>query len=93
LRKDNQKEWTIDTFLLSCRVMGREVEKGILGHILNIARENGVEKIRAQYIPSKKNNPVENFLPSCGFKKEGEYWIYSLNSPFKIPDYISVSAE
>ena len=93
IRKNDPKEWTIDTFLLSCRVMGREVEKGILGHILNKAKKNGVEKIKAQFIPSKKNKPIENFLPSCGFKKDAEYWIYSFDSKFRIPDYITVSEE
>jgi len=93
VKKENQKEWTIDTFLLSCRVMGREVEKSILAHIISKARESKVERIKAQYIPTKKNKPVESFLPDCGFHKEGDYWIYSVNSSFKAPDYLKVSVE
>jgi FkbH-like protein len=91
VKKDTPKQWTLDTFLLSCRVMGREVEKAILGHIVKKAKENGVEKIKAQYIPTPKNKPVENFLPSCGFTKEGDYWFYSKESNFKIPDFLTVS--
>ena len=91
--KENKKEWLIDTFLLSCRVMGREVEKGILGHILNNAKENGVERVKAQFIPSQKNAPIENFLPSCGFQKEGDYWIFEINTSFVVPDCIKVSVE
>ena len=30
INKDNKQQWTIDTFLLSCRVIGRGVEDGIL---------------------------------------------------------------
>jgi FkbH-like protein len=93
VKKGNPKEWTLDTFLLSCRVMGREVEKGILAHIIEKARENKVERIKAQYIPTKKNKPVESFLPNCGFSKEGDHWIYSINSSFKVPDYLRVSVE
>lgn len=93
VKKDNQKEWFIDTFLLSCRVMGREVEKGILGHIINKAKENGAEKIKAQFIPTQKNKPIEDFLPNCGFYKEGDYWVYSLNSPFEIPKCLTVCAD
>ena len=93
VQKDSSKEWSIDTFLLSCRVIGKEVEKGILGHIIKQAKKSGVERIKAQFIPSKKNKPIENFLPNCGFTKEGEHWIYLLNSTFKIPDYITVSAQ
>ena len=68
IRKE-ARDWFIDTFLLSCRVMGREVEKAILGYIINKAKENGVEKIIAQFIPSEKNKPIEQFLPNCGFQK------------------------
>jgi predicted enzyme involved in methoxymalonyl-ACP biosynthesis len=73
--------------------MGREVEKGILGYIIKEAKKSDVEKIKGQFIPSKKNKPIENFLPNCGFRKEGEYWIYSLNSTFTVPDYLTVSAQ
>ena len=91
--KENPKEWLIDTFLLSCRVMGKEVEKGILGHIISKAKENGVELIKSQFIPSQKNKPIENFLPSCGFHKDGNYWVYSLKSQFIIPDYLTIRVE
>lgn len=93
IHKENQKEWLLDTFLLSCRVMGREVEKGILSHIVNKARESGVERIKAQFVPTSKNKPIEDFLPNCGFKKEGDYWVYSIKSQFVIPDCLTVSAE
>lgn len=93
VHKENPKEWFIDTFLLSCRVMGREVEKGILGYILNKAKENGIERIKAQFIPSQKNKPIEDFLPSCGFQKEGDLWIYLIKFPFIIPECLTVRAE
>lgn len=93
IHKENQKEWLLDTFLLSCRVMGREVEKGILSHIVNKARVSGVEQIKAQFVPTSKNKPIEDFLPNCGFKKEGDYWVYSIKSQFVIPDCLTVSAE
>ena len=93
VHKENQKEWFIDTFLLSCRVMGRQVEKSILGHILNKAKAQGVEQIKAQFIPSQKNAPIADFLPSCGFKKDGDYWIFRLNTPFLVPNCIVVRAE
>lgn len=93
VRKDSKKEWFIDTFLLSCRVMGREVEKGIMGYIINKAKESGTEKIKAQFIPTQKNKPIEDFLPSCGFYKEGDYWVYSLDTDFEIPKCLTVCAE
>jgi len=93
VNKENSKEWLIDTFLLSCRVMGREVEKGMLGYIMNKAKEHGVEQIKAQFITSQKNKPIEDFLPNCGFHKDGNSWIYSLKVPFTIPEYLTVRVE
>ena len=93
VHKENFEEWFIDTFLLSCRIMGREVEKGMFGYIVNKAKENGIEQIKAQFIPSQKNKPIENFLPNCGFQKHGDYWIYSLKTQFTIPEYLTVRVE
>ena len=93
VKKEKPTEWLLDTFLLSCRVMGREVEKGILNFILDTAKKNGVQKIKAQFIPTQKNKPSESFLPDCGFKKNGEYWIYDLSIPFESPKYVQVNVE
>ncbi len=90
VQKNGSKQWILDTFLLSCRVMGREVEKSILGHIIKTAKEHGIEKIKADFIPTQKNKPIEHFLPDCGFKKEGNSWTISINETFQIPDFIKV---
>ena len=73
-------EWNIETFLLSCRVMGRRIEDGIMEYILNEARKQGIKRVKGQYIPTGKNKPCENFLSHSGFKKEGEDWILHLKS-------------
>jgi len=90
VEKNGAKEWILDTFLLSCRVMGRQIEKSILGYIIKLAKQNNVNKIIANFIPTKKNQPIENFLPDCGFKKEQDFWSISLNDSFMAPDFIKI---
>jgi FkbH-like protein len=90
VEKDGTQEWILDTFLLSCRVMGREIEKSILGYIIKKAKENGIKKIKAEFISTQKNKPIENFLPDCGFKKNGNLWEISLNETFSNPDFIKI---
>jgi FkbH-like protein len=90
IEKENQKEWRIDTFLMSCRIMGRDIEKGIMAHIINKAKENNVEKINADFIPTQKNKPIENLLSDHEFKKDGESWTYIINSEIKLPEYLSI---
>ncbi|MDC0170041.1 HAD-IIIC family phosphatase [Candidatus Nitrosopelagicus sp.] len=87
------KVWNIDTFLLSCRIMGRGVENGILSQILIDAKNNGIEEIRANFIPTKKNKPAENFLSDFGFEKNNDYWIYKLNNEIKLPKHLKVEIE
>ena len=87
------KIWSIDTFLLSCRIMGRGVENGILSQILIDAKHNGVEEIRANFIPTQKNKPAENFLPYFVFQKEVDNWIYKLNNEIKLPKHLKVEIE
>ena len=88
--KTKPNEWIIDTFLLSCRIMGRGIEEGIIGKILEIAKNKGIEKIIATFIPTEKNKPAENFLKNYGFEKEDEKWIFLLKNKIKIPDYLEV---
>ena len=90
VEKNGTKEWILDTFLLSCRVMGRQIEKSILGYIIKIAKQNNVDKISANFIPTKKNQPIKNFLPDCGFKKEKDFWSISLNDSFMAPNFIKI---
>ena len=88
VKKDNEEEWIIDTFLLSCRVIGRGVEEGILDYIINEARKNNVKRIIGNFIPTKKNKPSESFLPNFGFEKVNDYWIYSLEKHSKKPSHL-----
>jgi FkbH-like protein len=90
--KTNSNEWNIDTFLLSCRVMGRKVEDAIMGYIINLAKHEGIKKIKANYIPSQKNKPCESFLSDLEFYKERDYWFFDTDNTFKIPNYISVKS-
>ncbi len=91
--KKQDKVWYIDTFLLSCRIMGRGVENGILSQILIDAKNNNIEEIQASFFPTQKNKPAENFLSDFGFKKEGQNWIYKLNNEIKLPKHLKVEIE
>ena len=91
--KKNETYWTIDTFLLSCRIMGRGVENAILSQILKEAKHNGVEELRAEFIPTAKNKPAENFLADYGFTKQDNFWVYKLNNDIKSPNHLKVETE
>ena len=56
----------VDTFLLSCRVLGRGVEHKMLTQLAEIAKERGLKQVNLKYIQTAKNLPALNFLTSVG---------------------------
>ena len=62
--------WEIDLWLMSCRVLGREVESEMLNILVRSAKENKIQKIRGFYIPTNKNKLVENHYKIHGFSFE-----------------------
>jgi FkbH-like protein len=61
----------LDTFLMSCRVIGREAEAAFLECLLRELVERGVSDLRAAYIPTSKNALVAQFLPQHEFDAAG----------------------
>ncbi|MDP9158642.1 MAG: amino acid adenylation domain-containing protein [Acidobacteriota bacterium] len=69
---------SVNSFLLSCRVLGRGVEHAMLRKLGSVAISRGVARVDIQFIPSKKNSPALNFLEGVAaqFKEigAGVYW-------------------
>ncbi len=58
----------LDTFLMSCRVLGRQLEQAFLNHLIVKLRDKGVCRLEAAYIPTKKNQQVARFFCEMGFE-------------------------
>jgi FkbH-like protein len=63
--------WEIDTWLMSCRVLGRKVEHMVLGEILKHARDAGIQKLVGSYRPTERNKLAVDHYVSLGFTKVG----------------------
>ena len=75
----------IDTFLLSCRVLGRGVEHQMLAKLGDIAQDRKIERIDVPYVPTERNQPALDFLDSVGgnFKQYvDEGWLFKLPAKF-----------
>jgi FkbH-like protein len=64
--------WEIDTWLMSCRVLGRKVEHMVLREVLEHARHAGIHKLSGTYIPTDRNKLVIDHYPRLGFTKAVE---------------------
>lgn len=56
----------IDTFLMSCRVMGRKLEDVVINELA--AKYAEKRKIIGEFIPTVKNSPVSRLYDKLGFK-------------------------
>ncbi len=64
-KKDSQM--TIDTWLMSCRVLGRQVESACMNVLAERAKNLGVAEIVGEYIPTAKNDMVKEHYQKLGF--------------------------
>lgn len=62
----------VDTFLMSCRVIGRGVEDALIGHLAAEARQRGCRRMTGEYRATKKNAMTADFYPRHGFQPTGE---------------------
>lgn len=65
-------DWEIDTWLMSCRVLGRGVENAVLQQIIEHAGRRGIRKLIGAYRPTPKNKLVEHHYSKLGFTQTRE---------------------
>ena len=64
----------IETWIMSCRVLKRGVEKLLLNKVVEKAKELKFNTIIGEYIPTTKNIIVKNFYKNLNFKKKNKQW-------------------
>ena len=58
----------IDSFLLSCRVLGKNIEDVFIRYVLNKLKEAGIKKVQALFLKTIKNIQVQEFYDQVGFQ-------------------------
>jgi FkbH-like protein len=77
----------IDTWVMSCRVFGRQLEAEALNIAVDACRQRGARQLRADFLPTAKNGVVAKLYPSLGFVPSptepspdgGSRWILNLS--------------
>jgi FkbH-like protein len=98
ITQDGVRALDLDTWLMSCRVLGRSVENAILAVVVDTARQAGVERLIGHYRPTSKNAMVRDLYPRLGFEPAPEaaqgdetVWEFFLNAePVEMPEYFSL---
>jgi FkbH-like protein len=93
IKKSQKYEWLIDTFLLSCRVIGKKIESAFLNEVIDILKSKKASKLYGQYIDSKKNHLTKNFYKDHDFylsDKKDSIWEYDLQKTPEAIDFIKI---
>lgn len=90
----------IETFLVSCRVIGRTIETAMLHRLVTAARAAGVKAIEGWIIPTKRNEPVRDLYERHGFtalevgEDGGVKWRLELTAAnFAVPEWLRIVEE
>lgn len=84
----------IDSFLMSCRVIGRTVETALLAHLAADAGQQGAKFLQGWFLGTKKNAPAREFYRDHGFEvaeqtAEGVLWKLDLREKhISTPEWI-----
>jgi FkbH-like protein len=96
ITRDHDDECEIDTFLLSCRVIGRTVETALLANLAESAQQRGRKRLTGWFVPTRKNAPARDFYEQHGFERQevndtGSLWTLDLKrSTLRSPEWIKV---
>lgn len=90
IRLDGEKAH-IESFLLSCRILGKGIETAILNSLLNHLFEQGIKSVTADFIRTAKNSQVADFYDRHGFELVEETscekkYALTLTGQIDIPD-------
>ena len=79
LRPEDDHTMFIDTWIMSCRVLKRGVERAVLNHIVTFAKANGFSVLKGEYIPTAKNALVKDHYQNLGFQESDEPGVWQLD--------------
>jgi FkbH-like protein len=86
----------ITDFLMSCRIMGRNIEFAIMDTIWADLKKEGCEEVTAHYLATAKNKPVSDFYEKLNFKlvssteEQKDYQLNVNDYTYKNLNYIKI---
>jgi FkbH-like protein len=79
-------------FILSCRVLGRNIEETMLAMAIHHAQSLGIENVYARYIATSKNKPCLDFFKNLTprLQQQGDCFFWEGTQAFPVPEHIEV---
>ncbi len=87
---------SVDSLLLSCRILGKGIEEAFVKTVFNLLRLDGYRKVKALYLPTPKNGQTADFyermgMTCCSTGDDGsKHYEMELNDVFEIKNYYNI---
>lgn len=87
---------SIDTLLLSCRILGRGIEEAFIKTVFNLLRLDGFRKVKAVYLPTAKNSQTADFYDRMGMtcmsvdNDGAKHYELPLTDVFELKNYYNI---
>jgi len=89
--EDLGQQFFIDTWIMSCRVLKRDVEKLVLNELVKLAKQSNKKQLVGERIPTKKNVLVEDHYKNLGFTEQDGKWYLDVESYTPFAHFISIN--
>ena len=90
LKEQSENELFIETWLMSCRVLKRGMEKFVLNNLVSFAKKNDYKNLVGEYLQTNKNILVKDHYSDLGFKKSNDQWILKLDDYTELKTNIKI---
>lgn len=79
----------IEQWVMSCRVLGYQIEEAVMSTIVASLREHHHEQISGRLVETDVNFPCRPLFSKCGFTNEGELWLLSPDQEVPMPAHVT----
>jgi FkbH-like protein len=83
-------ECHIDQWVMSCRVLGLEIEEAVMAMIVNKMRANGAKQVTGELVETDVNFPCRDLFSRCGFNGNGQSWTLTEDTLLDAPSHVTV---
>jgi len=82
-------------FVLSCRVLGRQVEETMLAVAIQHVQAMGINDVYAHYVATAKNKPCLEFFKNATprLQQRGDLFIWHGKQAFPLPEHIEIVSD
>jgi predicted enzyme involved in methoxymalonyl-ACP biosynthesis len=79
-------------WVMSCRVIGLGVERAVLHTLVNLLRQAGARRIRADLVQTPVNLPCQSVFPDAGFVEKNGRWVLDQSETPEMPPFVTLDA-